>query len=271
MTLPSSGPLSLQQINAEFGRGTNLNAYRGTTFYYPNNVVAQTFPTSPISFSNFYGTQPNSPVVPGSQTFSSAGSNTFTVPYYNNLTITLWGAGASGGSGYGGAGQNGGDTLVYAPAGTLTAGGGFGGSAGFYRRGFGAGGAGGNASGGNTTNTNGNAGTTGATTQNGGSAPNGGAGGTQPYFQVGNYPGGPGSAPGGGGAGGLGYDSSGNPNWQGGGGGGSGAYVQSVYNYTSGPTFFSVISFSVGAGGYASGSGTDGGSGANGRVTFSWS
>lgn len=33
MTLPSSGPLSLQQINAEFARGLNLNSYRGTVWY----------------------------------------------------------------------------------------------------------------------------------------------------------------------------------------------------------------------------------------------
>ena len=34
MTLQSSGILSMSQINSEFGRGTDLNAYRGTYFYY---------------------------------------------------------------------------------------------------------------------------------------------------------------------------------------------------------------------------------------------
>ncbi|CAB4123259.1 hypothetical protein UFOVP41_1, partial [uncultured Caudovirales phage] len=33
MALPSSGPLSLSAINTEFGRGTNLGSYRGTTYY----------------------------------------------------------------------------------------------------------------------------------------------------------------------------------------------------------------------------------------------
>lgn len=210
-------------------------------------------------------------VVPGSQTFSSPGFGSFVVPYYNTITFTLWGAGGSGGSGYNSNGNNGENSVVTLPSVTLTAGGGFRGAAGYYRRGFGAGGAGGTASGGNVANTNGNSGGSGAYNQYGGSAPNGGAGGTQPYFQVGDWPGGPGSAPGGGGAGGLGYDGSSNPNWQGGGGGGSGAYVQSTFNVSNGPTFFSTIPLFIGAGGFNFGTSNNGGSGANGRITINWS
>ena len=61
MALPSSGTLTMAQINAEFGRGNNLNAYRGTT-YYTSSGGPFTFPTGAISFSNFYGTQAISPM-----------------------------------------------------------------------------------------------------------------------------------------------------------------------------------------------------------------
>jgi hypothetical protein len=50
----------MAQINAEFGRGNNLNAYRGTT-YYTSSGGPFTFSSGAISFSNFYGTQVNSP------------------------------------------------------------------------------------------------------------------------------------------------------------------------------------------------------------------
>lgn len=50
MTLPSSGPLTMEQINTEFGGvGNNLNAYRGRP--HDNG----TFPAGQISFSDFYG------------------------------------------------------------------------------------------------------------------------------------------------------------------------------------------------------------------------
>lgn len=54
MSLPASGALSMSQINTEFGRGNNLNSYRGTT--YSTATGSTTFPAGTISFSNFYGT-----------------------------------------------------------------------------------------------------------------------------------------------------------------------------------------------------------------------
>lgn len=102
MTLPSSGPLSLQDINNEFGRGANLNAYRGTPYFFPGNINQYYFPSGTISISNFYGTQANNPVTPGSQSFTAAGASTFTVPLFNTMTVQIWGGGGSGGSGYNG-------------------------------------------------------------------------------------------------------------------------------------------------------------------------
>lgn len=53
MTLQSSGAISMSQINAEFGRGNNLNAYRGTA-WYTDAGGSGTFSSGAISFSEFY-------------------------------------------------------------------------------------------------------------------------------------------------------------------------------------------------------------------------
>lgn len=60
MALPTSGPLSIQQINAEFGRGNNLNAYRGTV-WYTDAGGSGTFSSGAISISDFYGKRATSP------------------------------------------------------------------------------------------------------------------------------------------------------------------------------------------------------------------
>jgi hypothetical protein len=60
----------MAQINAEFGRGNNLNSYRGTT-YYTASGGPFTFSSGTINFSDFYGTQVNAPLfsftIPGNQ------------------------------------------------------------------------------------------------------------------------------------------------------------------------------------------------------------
>jgi hypothetical protein len=214
-------------------------------------------------------------VVPGSQTYSTAGTYSFKVPAYNKITFTLWGGGAAGGWGYG-AGQNGNNTTVSFSGSSLVAGGGTGGYSGYYRRGIGAGGPGGTASGGNVTNINGGDGIAGyvytnstSSWANGGASPNGGAGGNGNTQRApGPWNGSPGFAPGGGGGGGYSEDTSGSShNWQGGGGGGAGAYVVSTYTSATGPTQGSTISITVGDGGAGAGNGA---SGAAGQIIVAW-
>ena len=60
MTLQASGTITMAQINAEFGRGNNLNAYRGTT-WYTDAGGSGTFSTGAISMSDFYGKSKTSP------------------------------------------------------------------------------------------------------------------------------------------------------------------------------------------------------------------
>lgn len=54
MPIKQSGSLSLSEINTEFGRGRNLNSYRGVT-YYNSDGTSGTFSSGSISISNFYG------------------------------------------------------------------------------------------------------------------------------------------------------------------------------------------------------------------------
>lgn len=60
MTLPASGALSISAINTEFGRGNNLNAYRGTT-WYTDAGSSGTFSAGAISMNEFYGKRLTSP------------------------------------------------------------------------------------------------------------------------------------------------------------------------------------------------------------------
>jgi hypothetical protein len=123
MTLQSSGAISMSQINTEFGRGNNLNAYRGTSH------STGTFPSGAISFSDFYGKS----IPPSGGTFSpdgstSSGSRTLLYDFYigeaggtAQVSISCtqsasWTWTRTGGSF--GAGQVDGSTLVASGSGT---------------------------------------------------------------------------------------------------------------------------------------------------------
>jgi len=69
----------MSTINAEFGRGNNLNSYRGTQ-YYTSSAGPFNFPSGAIAFNNFYGTQLAAP--------------TYTINY-----IVVAGGGGGGGAG----------------------------------------------------------------------------------------------------------------------------------------------------------------------------
>lgn len=102
MTLPGPGnPLTMAQINAEFGYGFNLNAYRGKVWYYDNGQVG-IFPLAPnpIAFADFYSKRTGNPVTPSEQTFASSG--TFTTPaVYTIMTITVRGGGGGAAGAFG--------------------------------------------------------------------------------------------------------------------------------------------------------------------------
>jgi hypothetical protein len=55
MALPSSGQISISDINTEFGLGNNLNVHLGAT-YYKSDLSINTFPNANISMSDFYNT-----------------------------------------------------------------------------------------------------------------------------------------------------------------------------------------------------------------------
>lgn len=95
-------PISLADIQASFGLGTNLNAYRGTLFYRPDNSTGY-FSTGIINLSDFYATNGTSPVVPGSVTYTS-GSSIILPVLFNKLYVTCYGGGGGGGQGSNGVG-----------------------------------------------------------------------------------------------------------------------------------------------------------------------
>jgi hypothetical protein len=276
MATPTSGTISIGVINSVFGRGNNLNAYRGTVWYQPNSLVYGYFPSGAISLSDFYNKQPNDPATTGSATYLTPGTTSFTAPLYrNSLAIYVWGAGAGGG-GYGNSpgssytdgtqfGGTGGTSVFYGPD-TLVANGGVGGQTagtpGVVA--YGTGGVGGTASGG-TTNTSGGNGTDGNAGCIGGASPNGGAAtaylSTQSAGYAGNFQGG--------GGGGMLYSLGGKFPAAAGGGGGGG-YTTIVYSaggLTAGVSYTLV----VGAGGAGGPNNIAGGNGANGEIYIVWS
>jgi hypothetical protein len=89
----------MNDINTEFGLGRDLNTYRGVRWYRDTNARGY-FSAGAISFSDFYGTRKNSPVVAGTSTYTS--SQTINFPMFNNLTVTV----VSGQGGQGGINGN---------------------------------------------------------------------------------------------------------------------------------------------------------------------
>lgn len=94
MTLPTSGPISISNLNAEFGLGNSLSAYRGVRWYKDDNSrgffdgASGNF--APTDMSEFYGTRPSIPVSPVSNQAQANGS-TYTVPFYNTITVVVVG------------------------------------------------------------------------------------------------------------------------------------------------------------------------------------
>lgn len=275
MGTPSSGTISIYDINSVFGRGTDLNSYRGTTWYTPNSITMGTFSSGAISLSDFYNKQANDPASSGSLTFSTPGTTSFTIPLFrNSLTISGWGAGGGGG-GYGNSsgssytdgsqyGGTGGNSVFYGPN-TLIGYGGTGGQTAGTPGAVtdGTGGTGGAASGG-STNTSGTNGTNGFAGAIGGGSPNGGAStsyrSTQGSGTAGNFVGG--------GGGGMLYALGGKFPAAAGGGGGGG--FTSITYSPGGITVGGVYTLVVGAGGVGGPYNLPGGNGANGQFYMVW-
>jgi hypothetical protein len=235
MALPTSGPLTLEQIAAEFGRGNPvslLSYYRGGGIV-PNASVNQNVPTSgPISIKNFYGATNRVSI---STVISSNATNYVLtppggyVPGITDWTVTVNGGVTLNASGSNALSLNGGlttgDRLIFTNNGTIV----------------GQGGVAGNGPGGG-----------------------GGDGGTALYFNMtnanvtflnnGNIIGGGG---GGGGGGGQGH------NFTAGSGGNGGAGIVFA-NLASGNSLVNNSNLNGGGGGGAAGQGGGGGSGGGG-------
>lgn len=101
MALPESGPISLGDIQAEFG-GTNpvtLEEYYKGGAYVLDSDYAPNVPTSgPISLSDFYGSKKNTLTT---VTFNNPGDNIFVLPatFAGNITIVSMTGGGGGGGG----------------------------------------------------------------------------------------------------------------------------------------------------------------------------
>ena len=125
MALPSSGPLSLSDIQAEFG-GTNpisiSEYYKGGAFVLTTDFAPNVPTSGTINIGDFYGARKTTLTT---LTFTTAGDNLFVIPstVVGNLQIvTMTGGGGGGGgpdsqpgaSGYGGLTITGGNVPVSA-------------------------------------------------------------------------------------------------------------------------------------------------------------
>ena len=211
-------------------------------------------------------------VFAGSQTYSTPGTYTFTVPTsYATLTVQVWGGGGGGGS----TGANGDFGNINGQAGSSSSFNGtiigYGGGGGRDNYSYGGEVSGGSASGGDVNTQGGSSGpfmpsAFGGFVETGGTSPNGGSGGYDPNQCLGgNNSMVAANAPGGGGGGGACIAT-------GGGGGGYASKTYSVGQLTPG-TAITVVVGNGGAGyslapwGYPA---IHGGAGASGRVTITW-
>lgn len=84
-TLPASGALSVSAINAEFGRGNNLNAYRGTG-WYTDAGASGTFSAGAIAFSEFHGKRLTAPFTLG---FNNPFVDFYVSEFYSPVHISI--------------------------------------------------------------------------------------------------------------------------------------------------------------------------------------
>lgn len=101
MTLPTSGPISLVDIQTEFGGPTPItleNYYRGGAYVLDTDYAPNVPVSGPISLSNFYGAKRTSLTIVG---FNNVGSNFIILPetFSGNLAIVTMTGGGGGGGG----------------------------------------------------------------------------------------------------------------------------------------------------------------------------
>jgi hypothetical protein len=108
-TIPSGNqPISMSQINAEWGLGKNIGAYLNRRWFRADNSRGYFQASGPIHFSDFAGKRATTPVSANSATFY--GSQYWSIPIFNTLYVYVQsGQGGQGGqSGNGGGGSPGG-------------------------------------------------------------------------------------------------------------------------------------------------------------------
>jgi hypothetical protein len=101
MTLPASGPISLANIQAEFGGPTPIrleNYYRGGAYVLDTDYAPNVPTSGPISLSNFYGAKRTALTT---VSFESAGNNYLILPdtFAGQLTVVSMIGGGGGGGG----------------------------------------------------------------------------------------------------------------------------------------------------------------------------
>ena len=101
MTLPTSGPISLVDIQTEFGGPTPItleNYYRGGAYVLDTDYAPNVPESGPISLSDFYGSKRTGLTT---VSFNNVGSNFIVLPetFSGNLTIVTMTGGGGGGGG----------------------------------------------------------------------------------------------------------------------------------------------------------------------------